>query len=200
MTISSYDSGADWDSTSYYKLDDNGEVVVSSDKINFKSNPNISSSIKDALQKLKSDNVTGLPDQMTADEAFQILSKQYAPDSSEAKLSKFVFDALQKTGITFRAADLPPYWRGRFIASENVIEFNRAGILDNTLLHESIHAVTIYYMHAANTEGFSDDVKIAIKEIEECYNLLKEDFLDQKTKNGGDRDAIFSFYTYRTCC
>ena len=140
-------------------------------------------------------NVTGLPDQMTADEAFQILSKQYVPDSSEAKLSKFVFDALQKTGITFRAADLPPYWRGRFIASENVIEFNKAGILDNTLLHESIHAVTTYYMHAANTEGFSEDVKIAIKEIEECYNLLKEDFLDQKTKNGGDRDAIFNFYT-----
>lgn len=140
-------------------------------------------------------NVTGLPDQMTANEAFQILSKQYAPDSSEAKLSKLVFDALQKTGITFRAANLPPYWRGRFIASENVIEFNKAGILDNTLLHESIHAVTTYYMHAANTEGFSDDVKIAIKEIEECYNLLKEDFLDQKTKNGGDRDAIFNFYT-----
>ena len=140
-------------------------------------------------------NVTGLPDQMTANEAFQILSKQYAPDSSEAKLSKLVFDALQKTGITFRAADLPPYWRGRFIASENVIEFNKRGILDNTLLHESIHAVTTYYMHAANTEGFSNDVKIAIKEIEECYNLLKEDFLDQKTKNGGDRNAIFSFYT-----
>ena len=140
-------------------------------------------------------NVTGLPDQMTADEAFQILSKQYVPDSSEAKLSKFVFDALQKTGITFRAADLPPYWRGRFIASENVIEFNKAGILDNTLLHESIHAVTTYYMHAANTEGFSEDVKIAIKEIEECYNLLKEDFLDLHTKEGGDRNAILSFYT-----
>ena len=140
-------------------------------------------------------NVTGLPDQMTANEAFQILSKQYTPDSSEAKLSKLVFDALQKTGITFRAADLPPYWRGRFIASENVIEFNKRGILNNTLLHESIHAVTTYYMHAANTEGFSDDVKIAIKEIEECYNLLKEDFLDLHTKEGGDRNAIFSFYT-----
>lgn len=138
---------------------------------------------------------TGLPDRMTADEVYQRLSQQYAPDSSEAKLSKLVFDALQKTGIVFRGANMPKYWRGRFIASENVIEFNRAGILDNTLLHESIHAVTTYYMHAANTEGFSNDIKIAIKEIEECYSLLKEDFLDLHTKKGGDRNAILSFYT-----
>ena len=140
-------------------------------------------------------NVTNLPDQMTADEVYQRLSQQYSPDSSEGKLSKLVFDSLKATGIIFRGVDMPPYWTGRFVASENVIEFNKARILDNTLLHEAIHAVTIYYMSAANREGFSDDIKIAIREIEECYNLLKEDFLDQRTKNGGNRDAIFNFYT-----
>ena len=136
-----------------------------------------------------------LPDQMTADEVYQRLSQQYSPDSSEGKLSRLVFDSLKATGITFRGVDMPPYWTGRLIASENVIEFNKAHILDNTLLHEAIHAVTVYYMSAANREGFSNRIKIAIKEIEECYDLLKNDFLDQNTKNGGSRKAVFEAAT-----
>ena len=140
-------------------------------------------------------NITGLPDQMSANEAFQMLSKQYAPDSSEAKLSKLVFDALQKTGITFRAANLPMGVRGKFSASDNAILFSKDGILNNTLLHEAIHAVSVYYMKAANREGFSDEIKIAIKEIEECYDLLKEYLLDKETKSGGNREAIFGFLT-----
>lgn len=125
-------------------------------------------------------NVTNLPDQMTADEVYQRLSQQYSPDSSEAKLSKLVFSVLQQTGIQFRAADLPEDVRGRFSASDNVIYFNRQGILSNTLLHEAIHAVSIYYMKAVNKEGFSKEVQIACKEIEECYELLKQDMLDRK--------------------
>lgn len=140
-------------------------------------------------------NVTGLPDQMTADEVYQRLSQQYSPDSSEGKLSKLVFNALQKTGITFKAADLPMGVRGRFSASDNAILFSKDGILNNTLLHEAIHAVSIYYMSAANREGFSKEIKIAIREIEECYDLLKEYLLDKETKNGGNRDAIFGYLT-----
>lgn len=140
-------------------------------------------------------NITGLPDQMTADEVYQRLSQQYSPDSSEGKLSKLVFNALQKTGITFKAADLPMGVRGRFSASDNAILFSKDGILNNTLLHEAIHAVSIYYMSAANREGFSKEIKIAIREIEECYDLLKEYLLDKETKNGGNRDAIFGYLT-----
>lgn len=142
-----------------------------------------------------SDNITGLPDQMTADEVYQRLSQQYSPDSSEGKLSKLVFNTLQKTGITFRGVSMAPYWRGRFVASENVIEYNKAGILDNTLLHEAIHAVTTYYMSAANRDGFSNEIKIAIKEIEECYDLLKNDFLDQKLRMVVIERPILNFYT-----
>lgn len=125
--------------------------------------------------------IVGLPEQMTAKEAYQRLSQQYNPDSSEAKLSKIVFNVLQETGISFKASDrLPDNVRGRFSASDNVIYFNKQGILSNTLLHEAIHAVTIYYMKATNRNGFSKEVQIACKEIEECYELLRQDMLDRK--------------------
>ena len=138
----------------------------------------------------------------TAAEVYKQLMQQYTPDSSEGKLATLVFNTLANTDIEFRPSDsIPEGIAGKFVASENAILYNSKGILDNTLLHEAIHAVTVYYLGATNTKGFSKEVQAAIKEINECYDLLKQDFIDTHFKENGrlkegiNVEAAFAFHT-----
>jgi len=53
------------------------------------------------------------------------------------------------------------------------------------LLHEAIHAATSYYLETANRDKLPQEIRIAIEEIEECYRLLKEDFIKQHFYENG---------------
>ena len=67
-------------------------------------------------------------------------------------------------------------------------------------MHEAIHAVTSYYLNAVSTNGFPQEVQIAIKEINECYELLKQDYIETnfykngKLKPGIDVEKAFNFW------
>lgn len=137
----------------------------------------------------------------TIEDVYAQLKAQYAPNSSEAKLTDIVFQALRGTGVVIKAADLGDGVSGRFVASDNTILYNPDAVQDNTLLHEMIHAATSYYLEASNTNNFSSEVKIAINEIRECYNLLKQDFIEThlyengKPKEGVNIEKAFAFWT-----
>lgn len=134
---------------------------------------------------------------------YNLLKFQYSQSPSESKLTDLVFNALKDSGIEFVSEDLGPRTSGRFVASENKILYNSNPeyIQPNTLLHEAIHAATSYYLKTANRDKLPQNIRIAIEEIEECYNLLKEDFVRQhfyengQPKVGVNIEAAFSFWT-----
>ena len=131
----------------------------------------------------------------TIEDVYAQLKAQYAPNSSEAKLTDIVFQALRDTGVVFKTADLGDGVSGRFVASENTILYNPNTLQSNTLLHEAIHAVTSYYLEAEDTQGFSNEIKTAIQEIKECYDLLKQDFIEEWKKRGVEvTDKNFNFW------
>lgn len=134
------------------------------------------------------------PRTYTAKAIHQILKTKFEENSPELKLADFVFKALEGTGIKFREAELSSSntdtIAGKFSASENTVFYNPNVAKPNTLLHEAIHAATAYYLNAANTEGFSTEVKIALKEIEECYDLLKQDFIKNLQENGKIKEGV----------
>ena len=137
------------------------------------------------------------------DEVYNLLKSKYPEGSSESKLTDIVFNALRNSDIVFEAATLDEDVSGRFIASENKILYNSNPeyMQTNTLLHEAIHAATSYYLETANRDKLPQEIRIAIEEIEECYRLLKEDFIKQhfyengQPKVGVDIEAAFSFWT-----
>ena len=166
--------------------------------------------IKAAQEKFNSNKSKSQKQQLkfeTATEVQAYLKQKYAPNSSNAKLTDLVFAALNKFNIKFKSVDIESedghsVISGKFVASKNTIEINSNPefIRENTILHEAIHAVTSYYLKAASTNGFSQEVQIAIKEINECYNLLKQDFIETHFyKNGKlnpevNVEAAFDFW------
>ena len=120
------------------------------------------------------------------------LRKQYKDDISNQELVSFVFDALRALpGISFVEKDMGEGVSGRFDASRSTVFYNTNYIQDNTLLHESIHAVTCYYLKAEDQTGFPKDVNIAIAELNECYRLLKDDFIKSRFyENGRLKDGV----------
>ena len=166
--------------------------------------------IKAAQEKFNSNKSKSQKQQLkfeTTAEVQAYLKQKYAPNSSNAKLTDLVFAALNKFNIKFKSVDIESedghsVISGKFVASKNTIEINSNPefIRENTILHEAIHAVTSYYLKAASTNGFSQEVQIAIKEINECYNLLKQDFIETHFyKNGKlnpevNVEAAFDFW------
>ena len=130
----------------------------------------------------------------TIEEVYNQLKDQYTPESSEAKLTEAVFNALKDTGVVFKTSDLGEDISGRYVASDNTILYNPNALQDSTLLHEAIHAVTSYYLEAKNTNGFSNEIKAAIQEINECYDLLKQDYIDEYRKKGIDLESGFELF------
>lgn len=166
--------------------------------------------IKTAQEKFNSNKNKSQKQQLkfgTAAEVQAYLKQKYASNSSNAKLTDLVFAALDKFNIKFKSVDIKSednhsVISGKFVASKNTIEINSNPefISENTILHEAIHAVTSYYLKAASTNGFSQEVQIAIKEINECYELLKQDFIETHIyKNGKlnpevNVEAAFDFW------
>ena len=166
--------------------------------------------IKAAQEKFNSNKSKSQKQQLkfgTNAEVQAYLKQKYASNSSNAKLTDLVFAALNKFNIKFKSVDTESkdnhsVISGKFVASKNTIEINSNPefISENTILHEAIHAVTSYYLKAASTNGFSQEVQIAIKEINECYNLLKQDFIETHFyKNGKlnpevNVEAAFDFW------
>lgn len=121
----------------------------------------------------------------------QQLIQQFGEGTPNAKLTEFVFKALEGTDIVFEAADLGEGVSGRFVASENKILYNPDQLQSNTLLHEATHAATSYYLKTANRDKLPKEIQQAIKEIEYCYDLLKQDFIEQHFyENGKLKDGI----------
>lgn len=166
--------------------------------------------IKAAQEKFNSNKSKSQKQQLkfeTTAEVQAYLKQKYASNSSNAKLTDLVFAALNKFNIKFKSVDIKSEdghsaISGKFVASKNTIEINSNPefIRENTILHEAIHAVTSYYLKAASTNGFSQEVQIAIKEINECYKLLKQDFIETHFyKNGKlnpevNVEAAFDFW------
>lgn len=166
--------------------------------------------IKAAQEKFNSNKSKSQKQQLkfeTTAEVQAYLKQKYASNSSNAKLTDLVFAALNKFNIKFKSVDIKSedghsVISGKFVASKNTIEINSNPefIKENTILHEAIHAVTSYYLKAASTNGFSQEVQIAIKEINECYKLLKQDFIETHFyKNGKlnpkvNVEAAFDFW------
>lgn len=166
--------------------------------------------IKAAQEKFNSNKSKSQKQQLkfgTTAEVQAYLKQKYASNSSNAKLTDLVFAALNKFNIKFKSVDTESennhsVISGKFVANKNTIEINSNPefISENTILHEAIHAVTSYYLKAASTNGFSQEVQIAIKEINECYKLLKQDFIETHFyKNGKlnpevNVEAAFDFW------
>lgn len=128
------------------------------------------------------------------------LIQQFGEGTPNAKLTELVFNALDGTDVTFESADLGERVSGRFVASENKVLYNPDAIQPNTILHEATHAATNYYLKTANRSKLPKEVRQAIKEIEYCYDLLKQDFIEQhfyengKLKDGVDVEKAFNFW------
>ena len=166
--------------------------------------------IKAAQEKFNSNKSKSQKQQLkfgTTAEVQAYLKQKYASNSSNAKLTDLVFAALNKFNIKFKSVDTESednhsVISGKFVANKNTIEINSNPefISENTILHEAIHAVTSYYLKAASTNGFSQEIQIAIKEINECYKLLKQDFIETHFyKNGKlnpevNVEAAFDFW------
>lgn len=166
--------------------------------------------IKAAQEKFNSNKSKSQKQQLkfgTTAEVQAYLKQKYASNSSNSKLTDLVFAALNKFNIKFKSVDTEPednhsVISGKFVANKNTIEINSNPefISENTILHEAIHAVTSYYLKAASTNGFSQEIQIAIKEINECYKLLKQDFIETHFyKNGKlnpevNVEAAFDFW------
>ena len=166
--------------------------------------------IKAAQEKFNSNKSKSQKQQLkfeTTAEVQAYLKQKYASNSSNAKLTDLVFAALNKFNIKFKSVNIESkdghsVISGKFVANKNTIEINSNPefISENTILHEAIHAVTSYYLKAASTNGFSQEIQIAIKEINECYKLLKQDFIETHFyKNGKlnpevNVEAAFDFW------
>lgn len=130
----------------------------------------------------------------------QQLIQQFGEGTPNAKLTELVFKAIEGTDIVFEAADLGEGVSGRFVASENKVLYNPDAIQPNTILHEAIHAATSYYLKTANRSKLPKEIQQAIKEIEYCYDLLKQDFIEQhfyengKLKDGVNVEKAFNFW------
>ena len=134
------------------------------------------------LQENKSDkdtqiDITELPDKIGPEELYSKLEALYDPNSSEGKLAKLIFDSLKSLPITFEKRDDLYGSYGKWVASAKTIMLNSNGIARNTLLHESIHALTSYYLNHPRREELPQQIQIALKEIEHCYKLLVYDRL-----------------------
>lgn len=140
------------------------------------------------------------PVSYTVDDIFRTLKATYQVNSSESKLADLVYNAIKNTDVVFESADLGEGISGKFVASENKILYNPKALQGNTLLHEAIHAVTSYYLKTANRSKLPEEIQIAIKEIEECYELLKQDFIEThfyekgKLKPGINVEKAFDFW------
>lgn len=130
----------------------------------------------------------------------QQLIQQFGEGTPNAKLTELVFKAIEGTDIVFEAADLGEGVSGRFVASENKVLYNPDAIQPNTILHEATHAATSYYLKTTNRSKLPKEIQQAVKEIEYCYDLLKQDFIEQhfyengKLKDGVNVEKAFNFW------
>lgn len=143
------------------------------------------------LPSITKDEYIENPSDNSMTRVYNLLKLQYSQSPSNSKLTDLVFNALKDSGVEFVAEDLGPHTNGRFVASENKILYNSNPeyIQANTLLHEAIHAATSYYLRTANRDKLPQEIRIAIEEIEECYSLLKDDFIKQNFYENGQPKA-----------
>lgn len=135
------------------------------------------------------DSFNNLTNQEKIDKVYNEVIKNEAPNSPTSKLAKTVFDTVKKLDINYTFVDNidgDPSVTGKYIAREHTIKVNKNNMLPNTLLHETIHAVTLYYMSTINRSKLPKNIQIAISEIEECYRLLKDYYIKQNyTRENG---------------
>lgn len=133
-----------------------------------------------------------------ADILNQSNSKDIWPQSDP--LSSILQEKLQELGIQIKEADLGEGVSGKFVANEHTIYYNPNSIQGNTIIHEAIHAVSTYYLNITDQESLPKNIKTAIKEINYCYDLLKDAYIkenfykDGKPKKGVDIKAAFNFW------
>lgn len=136
----------------------------------------------------------------TISEVYTLLKDKFEADSSQGKLLDLVFKTLNLTNVKFAETTLEEGTCGYYSASENLIYYDPNNLLPNTLLHEAIHAVTSYYLRATDIKDFPKEVRTAILEIQECYNLLKQDFIEThlydngKLREGVNVEKAFKFW------
>lgn len=143
-------------------------------------------------------------DTLTVDE---VLNQYFnTTDTISKNLANIVFTTAKQLGITFRYIDSKSIQDneygevvGKYKLDEMTVYINKENSLPNTILHETIHAVTTYYMEA-DDNLLSPEILKAKKEIEYCYELLKQDFIEQhfykngKLKKGINVSKAFPFW------
>lgn len=88
---------------------------------------------------------------------------------------------------------------GQFKADESTIYIDPDNMQENTLIHEAIHSITSYYFNA-DRKSLPKEIQAALKEIEYCHELLKQDFIEEnfyengKLKEGVNVEKAFSFW------
>ena len=123
----------------------------------------------------KTIHVEDLPESITPSELYEKLTEVLEEGSPEAKLAKLVFDSLTKLPITFNKEEIEGF--GKWVASEKQILLRRSGIASNTILHEGIHALTTYYLKHPDRSSLPQNIQVALREIEECYDILIDDYV-----------------------
>ena len=126
-------------------------------------------------------------------------------DPKVKSFAKLVLDTANSLGIKFKKQifnrDSLSEVSGKFVADEKTIYYNPKALQANTILHEAIHSITTYYFEISNRESLPKNIKIALKEIEYCYNALKQDYIEThfyengKLAKGINVEAAFSFWT-----
>ena len=115
-------------------------------------------------------------------------------------LSGILQEKLQELGIQIKEADLGEGISGKFVANEHTIYYNPNSIQDNTIVHEAIHAVSTYYLNITDQKSLPKNIKTAIKEINYCYDLLKDAYIKEnfyengRPKEGIDIEKAFNFW------
>lgn len=114
-------------------------------------------------------------------------------------LSDILQEKLQELGIQIKEADLEGL-SGKFVANEHTIYYNPNSIQGNTIVHEAIHAISTYYLNITDQKSLPKNIKTAIKEINYCYNLLKDAYIKENfyengnPKEGVDIEKAFNFW------
>lgn len=118
-------------------------------------------------------------------------------DSKLEQLADRVFEVAKDLGIGFIFTD--KISTAGVYASANVIALDSDGYNDKsksninkkkTILHEIIHAVTVYALNDANKEKLSPEMQKAASELKDIYKTLKDKGLLDENKWYGGKDVL----------
>lgn len=120
------------------------------------------------------------------------------------KLGNIVLNRAKDLGIKVKIAPIESdkiesNISGQFKADEGTIYVDPNNMQENTIIHEAIHSITSYYFNSKR-ENLPKEIQVALKEIEYCHELLKQDFIEEhfyengKLKEGVNLEKAFSFW------